>query len=242
MVRFRAKFWPSLIMGLIVVLCLLLSHWQWQRYHLKQALSAGYQAQITAPAVDLRQALATVPAKLSTPLFLSVRVSGQYDNQRQIVVDNHSHQGRAGYEVLTPFLIDNDPNTAILINRGFIPSGRYWHDLPDLRVATTHFKLEGFLVTPEAAFKLGPAIEVVSNPMRVARIDVAALQAHYPYHLLPYVLLLKPKQSGAYVCDWSYPPLFAQRSLGYTFQWLALAMVAMIAWLVISIKRIQNDK
>lgn len=237
MVRFRAKLWPSLVMGLVVVLCLFLSHWQWQRYHLKQALAASYQAQITAPAVDLPQVLTTLPAKTRAPIFLSVRVSGQYDNQRQIVLDNRSHQGRAGYEVFTPFLLNTTPKTAILIDRGFIPSGRYWHQLPDLSVATTSVHLNGFLVKPEASFKLGPAIETVTQPMRVARIDIPVLQAHYPYPLLPYIVLLKPKQSGSYVCEWSYPSLFAQRSLGYTFQWLALALAALIAWLIISIKR-----
>jgi surfeit locus 1 family protein len=238
---FHAKFWHSLLVWLIVVLFLQLSSWQWHRYHLKLDLAASYQAQNKAAAIPLTTALAKAKLQTNTSehVFIKVVATGHYDNQHQIVLDNRSFANKTGYEVLTPLILDTKPGTILLVNRGFIPSGKYWHMLPDLHIGSTQVTLQGILTKPTKAFSLGPVIEASQNPwpLRAARIDLTELQGRYEKPLLPYVLLLAPQQSGSYPCQWSYPQLFAERSLGYTFQWLALACITIILWLVMSIKK-----
>lgn len=223
----------------IVILCLQLSHWQWHRYHTKQALTQAYQQQWQASPIPLAQALSQLPKQAKAPVFIKVTVTGQYDSQHAVVLDNRSQQGQAGYHILTPLRLADSP-AVLLINRGFIPRGPAWQSVPDLQVSTKPVHLTGFLTTPSQGFSLGAAIETpsVSWPLRLARIDFAELRRHYSPAVLPYILLLLPQQTGAYACQWSYPPLFAERSLGYTFQWLALALITVILWFIISFKKV----
>lgn len=219
----------------IVVLFLQLSSWQWHRYHQKLVLQASHQAQLNAPAIPFEQALEQLRRAPTTPVFLSVRVRGRYDAQQQIVLDNRNQAAQAGYEILTPLLLNTHPGTILLVNRGFVPRHSYWHTLPDLQVDTRPVILEGYLSQPTASFALGPAIEANTQlwPLRAARLDLAVLQSYYSQSLLPYVLLLKPQQPGSYLCHWFLPPLSAERSLGYTFQWLVLAILTVVLWWVL---------
>ena len=241
MARYRAriKFWPSLSMALILALFLQLSSWQWHRYHEKLHLQRTYQAASITPEVPLTQALASIPLQAKDNVFLSIAASGHYDPLHQIVLDNRSMGGQPGYEIFTPLLLDTKPATAILIDRGFIPVGQHWQSLPDLTPPSGQVTLKGFLSQAQHNFILGAAIEASLKPwpLRVARIDFNLLQKHYSYPLVPYVIHLKPKQAGSYLCQWSYPQLFAERSLGYTFQWLALAAATLVLWAIISFKR-----
>ncbi len=225
-------------MALILALFLQLSSWQWHRYHEKLQLQTTYQAALTAPEISLNAALVLFSTKSITP-FIAIKLKGHYDTDKQIVLDNRSQAGHPGYEIYTPFVLDDTPNKAILINRGFIPLGHGWKDIPDLTVTTESIQLNGFLTLAAKNFILGPEIEHTLNawPLRLARIDFPLLKSYYPYFLVPYVVLLKPQQIGSYLCQWSFPALFAERSLGYTFQWLALALATIVLWTIISFKK-----
>lgn len=226
-------------MAIILALFLQLSSWQWHRYHEKLSLQKNYQAASSAAEIPYPQALQRIKMAPKAPVFIAVTLSGHYDNDHPIVLDNRSLHGQAGYEIFTPLRIDQAPATAILIDRGFVPSGHHWQSLPDLTVTTATVQLRGFLTAPPTTFSLGPAIEPTTPtwPLRAARIDMQALQSHYPYTLSPHVLLLKPAQPGAFACEWSYPQFFAERSLGYTFQWLALALATLVLWAIMSFKK-----
>ncbi len=234
----HAKFWPSLVMALILALFLQLSSWQWHRYHEKLQLQTTYQAALSAPEISLGAALEQFSVKSTIP-FTAIKLAGHYDTTKQIVMDNRSQAGKPGYEIYTPFILNDTPDKAILINRGFVPLGHGWKDLPDLSVTTESLQLSGFLTLAPRNFILGPEIEhaFAAWPLRLARINFALLKNYYPYSLVPYVVLLKPQQPGSYLCQWSFPSLFAERSLGYAFQWLALALATIILWTIISFKK-----
>jgi surfeit locus 1 family protein len=113
--------------GLTVVLCLLfvvLGHWQWGRAGQKTALWAEFE----------RGAAQVVPlgARTTTdlPRYSRVRVEGRWEPQRQFLLDNRTHDGRAGYEVLTPLWLDD--GRVVLVNRGWVPFAGYRERLPDV--------------------------------------------------------------------------------------------------------------
>jgi cytochrome oxidase assembly protein ShyY1 len=62
-------------------------------------------------------------------VWRSVRVSGSYDAQAQVLVRNRPLDGGYGYEVLVPLLPDSG-GPALLIDRGWLPNGQT-SDAPD---------------------------------------------------------------------------------------------------------------
>ena len=60
--------------------------------------------------------------------------SGQYEPGHQFLLDNMSHGGRAGYQVLTPFRLED--GRLLLVNRGWLPLPDERRErLPDLSAA-----------------------------------------------------------------------------------------------------------
>ncbi len=66
---------------------------------------------------------ATAANLASLPQFTRVRVTGTFDTARQFLLDNISHGGAPGYEVLTVLaLADGSP---VLVDRGWVPFSGY---------------------------------------------------------------------------------------------------------------------
>ena len=121
-------FAPSWLMtGLTVVLCLLflsLGRWQWGRAEQKRELWAQFDRG-AGEVVALGTRTMT-----ELPRYARVRVEGRWEPRRQFLLDNRTHEGRAGYEVLTPLWLDD--GRVVLVNRGWVPFGGYRDQLPDV--------------------------------------------------------------------------------------------------------------
>jgi surfeit locus 1 family protein len=113
--------------GLTVVLCLLflsLGRWQWGRAELKRELWAQFDrgtGEVVSPGTRPMAEL---------PRYARVRIEGRWEPRRQFLLDNRTHDGRAGYEVLTPLWLDD--GRVVLVNRGWVPFGGYRDRLPDV--------------------------------------------------------------------------------------------------------------
>jgi surfeit locus 1 family protein len=113
--------------GLTVVLCLLflsLGRWQWGRAEQKRELWAQFErgtGEVMSPGTRPLSEL---------PRYTRVRVAGRWEPRRQFLLDNRTHDGRAGYEVLTPLWLDD--GRIVLVNRGWVPFGGYRDRLPDV--------------------------------------------------------------------------------------------------------------
>jgi surfeit locus 1 family protein len=113
--------------GLTVVLCLLflsLGRWQWGRAEQKRELWAQFErgtGEVVSPGTRPLTGL---------PRYTRVRVEGRWEPRRQFLLDNRTHDGRAGYEVLTPLWLDD--GRVVLVNRGWVPFGGYRDRLPDV--------------------------------------------------------------------------------------------------------------
>src|SRR5215469_11001209 len=117
----------------MLLLCALfarLSVWQWDRAGYKQQLLAQYQAQGRRAPVPL-DALLRDPTLESLPPYLRISASGRYDSGRQILLQDMTHDGDVGYEVLTPFLMQG--GVIVLVDRGWVAADRAGN-APDVSV------------------------------------------------------------------------------------------------------------
>ncbi|MEM7430401.1 MAG: SURF1 family protein [Pseudomonadota bacterium] len=159
--------------------------------------------------------------------YQSLKATGRFDNDRQMLLDNFVIEGTVGYYVITPFVPDTGGPT-ILVNRGWIPRHRSTPEQPNIEVdassPTTISGRAGSL--PKPGLKMGepftpgqdwPKIGVYPNAAEVA--------AELGEPLDPVVFLLDPQDPNGYFRQWEPEEMSAGRHFAYALQWFAMAAV-----------------
>jgi hypothetical protein len=117
---------------LTIALCVLfvrLGQWQWDRGVHRQAEWDAFARGADAPVTLGVQSLSSLPR------FKRITVAGNWDGVHQFLLDNRSHGGLPGYEVLTP--LDLPDGRVLLVDRGWVPFSGSRAQLPSITLHDT---------------------------------------------------------------------------------------------------------
>jgi surfeit locus 1 family protein len=204
-----------------------LGNWQLGRAREKRALAADFTR--AAPAIEFR-ALAG-----DAPRYQRVLARGSYDADRQFLLDNMSHAGRAGVLVLTPLLLAD--GSAVLVNRGWQSFGATRDALPGVAVTAGPRTVSGRLDDlPHPTIRLDSP-QSAGWPRLVQYPRIEELSALLGRELYPRVILLDPDLPDGYVREWSVPGTTSDRHVGYAVQWFAFAALAVAIWIALGVRR-----
>jgi len=231
--RFAPTVFGTVLMLIGVALFVRLGLWQLHRADEKQALldqyAAGQQSTVELTAAN----------RDSLQRYQQVRASGHYDPGRQILLDNMpSQHGQPGYRVVTPFQLTS--GDWLLVDRGWIPMGRTRMDLPEVPVGGQTRGIVGRLdELPRAGVHLDAPDNPAANWPRVMNFpQQPTLEQALGHSLLKGLLLLDPKQPDGYERVWEAHFSFGpERHIGYAVQWFALAVAAVVIYLILGFKR-----
>lgn len=230
--RFRPVWWsiPLTLFGLALFVSL--GIWQLDRAAFKDSLRQKFEQRLAEDYRSLR-----LETDLADPQYRRFRFVGRYDERRHFLLDNQVHQGRAGYQVITPFYLA-DSDRILLVNRGWAPWGESRAQLPQVMPPALAEEASGIAFVPgEPALALG-RIEVGDDwPQLLPYVDIEALRQQYSPRLLPMVLWLAPEQPGVYVRDWDPIWLPPEKSRAYAVQWFSFAVVALILFVVLNLRK-----
>jgi surfeit locus 1 family protein len=222
------------IAGLLVlgVLFASLGVWQLRRAEASRATRAQFDGG-AAEAV-----LAVLPSELDDTLrFRRVEVRGEYVGRPQFLLDNMLHDGVAGYHVLTALRLVGR-REHVLVNRGWVPTGGDRRDLPDVAVGGDTRAVSGRLERlPRPGMRLGPSAagDGPGDEVVVLQYPTAAeLGQRLGQPVYDYELLLDAAAADGYVREWQAPGVAPERNIAYAGQWLALAIGAVGAALVMA--------
>jgi len=172
--------------------------------------------------------------------FQRVRVTGRWDTQHQFLLDNRTHEGRAGYEVLTPLIRGGDLPT-VLVNRGWVPFSGFRDRLPDVSLTTDGdvqvvgrvdaLPMRGLASGHSPPDVKAPWPKVTSFP------DPGELVAALGRPLEGRILLLDPEEPDGYVRTWGPEGLPAIRHWSYGVQWYAFAVLALVLWVILGMRK-----
>ena len=238
---FRPTLWPTLAMLVLCALFLALADWQWHRAEYKEALLAQYAAQAKRAPVSLDALLADATLE-SFPRYLRVEAQGRYDPMRQVLLDDMTHDGEVGYEVLTPFLMQG--GVVALVDRGWVAADAAGK-APDVSVSAAPRRIQAVIGTlPSPGLKLGePAPPAAGWPKHLFYPTLTELRPFFGPKLMTPVLHLDPAQPDGYLRDMTLdvglPPA---RHWGYMFQWLMLAAAVFVVWLVVNLRRGRGER
>lgn len=233
--RFAPR-WPWTVAVLLAVpLFVSLGFWQWHRGEYRSAQWADFARTDVAPVETSAGSLERLPR------FTRVRVSGEFEPAKQFLLDNISHDGAPGYEVLTVLrLVDG---SHLLVNRGWIPFSGYRDRLPDIALQAEGVQqLTGRLSTlPVAGMAAGrlPPAEEGSWPRVTSFPSNEELQRAWGAPLLAPVLLLDADSGPGYLRDWRPPGISPERNFSYAVQWWSFALLAAAMYIGFNLKRVK---
>src|SRR6266542_978045 len=169
------------------------------------------------------------PGRAAAPAWTRVRVTGQYDTSREILVRNRTVEGVVGFEVLTPLVLAD--GSALLVDRGWLrapPGGAT--AVPQVPPPPSgQVNVVGPVRLPES--RADPAVRR-GDHLEVRRIDPARAAPALPYPLYgAYVILDTQEPPGAAGLR-SIPPEHqdALQNAGYVVQWWLLAALTLVGF------------
>jgi cytochrome oxidase assembly protein ShyY1 len=222
--------------ALAVALCIAfvgLGRWQWQRGQARQEEWDAF-----ARGADEVRPLAS--SKLDdVTRFARVSLTGHFRPDRQFLLDNRTHAGVPGYEVLTPLELPD--GRAVLVDRGWVAFTGSRARLPNVSfapapVVTLVGRVDNL---PSAGLDYGRAPPVLNGswPRLTSYPRMSELSAALNRILERRIVLLDPSAADGYVRAWQPPGLPPARHWAYAIQWWLFAATLVVLWSVASVRR-----
>jgi surfeit locus 1 family protein len=230
--RFAPRWYYTLLTIAVMPLFVSLGFWQWHRGEYRSAQWDGF-ARADVPAIETSAA-----TLVRLPRFTRVRVTGEFHSGRQFVLDNMSHNGAPGYEVLTVLQLAD--GSRLLVNRGWIPFSGFRDQLPDVAVESSPLAVTGRLSSlPIAGIASGrmPPAAAGDWPRLTSFPSMLELSRTLGEPLLDSVLLLDAESGPGYLRDWRPPGISPDRNYAYAVQWWSFAVLALAMFVGFNLKR-----
>ena len=163
--------------------------------------------------------------------FRRVRAEGVYQPDGQVLIRNRTHQGAAGYWVLTPLRLAD--GAVVAVNRGWVPHSAgtgatpMGFSPPDEPVAI--IGLARATVTATRLLQADPAQGVLTE---MARPDLARLAQQIDGPLLPAYIQLQTQVPSPGDLPIPVPPpdLSEGSHLAYAVQWFIFATITLVGY------------
>ncbi len=230
--RSRNFVWVTLALCVGLALTVRLGFWQLSRAQEKQDRHQAIAQQQAEPELETT-VLLEQPAYFAS-LHRRVHLSGRWLPEHTVYLDNRAMNGRAGFWVLTPLVLNGD--TRVLVQRGWVP--RHQVDrtaLPPIDTPSGVVRVQGRLSPPPSELmQLGSeqvSVHAASGLSRIRQnINLAQFAVETGGPLVATVLQTDPASDGL-VRDWPEISAGVDKHHAYAFQWFALAALQLMLYL-----------
>ncbi|HYN56756.1 MAG TPA: SURF1 family cytochrome oxidase biogenesis protein [Motilibacterales bacterium] len=215
----------------MLVLCVILARWQWNRYQVRLAENDRLDAALSAPAAPVDELLDAAPASSGAPAlpeeleWRTVTATGTFDAEAEAAVRRRPLDGRNGFWIVTPLVTDAG---TLLVNRGWAPAGSDATTAPDVPAPPSGE------VTVTGRLRPAEVTQVTDAPPegQAWAADPEVLVA--PAEALRYNAYVQLSSStpdaGAELTSLAVPGHRGLNNLVYSVQWLIFGLVGLIGW------------
>ncbi|MBC7916610.1 MAG: SURF1 family protein [Rhodoferax sp.] len=216
------------ILGLMVTVSL--GQWQLRRAAEKLALQAAIDSQAGKPALDgvaLQRS-----SDLRTLVHQPVVLRGTWDVAHTVYLDNRQMQGRVGFFVMTPLVLEGT-RTAIVVQRGWVARDfQNRSHLPMVQTPPGVVEVQGRMALPPS--KLYAPGQEQPGAIR-QNLDLNAYKAETGLPLMAMTLQQTGAASEGVLRDWPVVNSGVDKHYGYAAQWFALAalIAGLYLWFIV---------
>jgi surfeit locus 1 family protein len=237
-ISFNYKLLPTLIFIIFFTLFIKLGFWQLDRADQKKIINMAFAERQHQPPIQLNKETIQMPIK--DIIWHHVTLSGEFLNEKNIILDNQIREEKAGFLIYTPFKI-LDSNGIILINRGWHPLTNSRKDIPDIPPIREMQIIEGEVSQmPSSGISLGKVLteKLNDSSFRIQKMDYDILKSLISKDLMSYeVKLKKPIFDKTYILDSGMPVPDSDKNYGYAFQWFAMAFTLFIIFIRLGVQK-----
>lgn len=212
-------------------LCVGLGFWQLHRANEKRAIEKTAQQSQLLPA----QSIESAELSAGNLAFRKVLIEGKFDNAHVFFLDNRTHQGKPGYEVLVPF--ESKQGNTYIVNRGWVAATDSRQILPTITAIQDQQQIEGYIYVPTSEpIVLAEDKLSLQWPKVVSKADLRQISGILQKQVFPYTIRLLQDKDDGLIRQWPVVNMSPMRHIGYAVQWFAMA-VALIILFIWSIKK-----
>jgi len=226
---------PTIVTLLIVYAMVTLGQWQYE----KGEYISNQQDKINERRHLLPVGIEELPLAQEDRIFVPVMVSGSFDTERHFYFDNRIVNGVAGYDIFTPFRMDD--GNVILVNRGWLKQGRTRQDLPEFETVSSRVRLRALMDRPPSKdFLLAENVHGnLSWPMVLQYVDTQEISGMLGYEVMPMVLRLDKDADHGFYREIPVLKLDSAKNTGYAFQWYAMLAALLVIYIAVNTKKRQ---
>ncbi len=235
--RFQFRLIPALAVLLGLALFTYLGVWQANKGDLLATELAQRALRSQLGATVVTGQLMNAQAVQDAPLT----VTGTFDAQHQIFLDNRQENGQPGVHVITPLKIEGS-QMRILINRGWIGWGSGRTVLPVVATPVGRVQITGLASVPSSKkFFLMPDHPEVQAQLW-SRLDLERFQKLLDSPLQPVVLQQTESDApDTLVRNWAPPDDRVSKHRGYAFQWFGMAAALLLFYVLASFHKSERS-
>lgn len=248
----RRPLWilSHVLIAILIAVLLSLGFWQRSRYYEELDRKQELEAAAAAEPVDLDEVVDpdTQPGHVSDDAaYTRVRITGVFDVDNEVLVNNRSLDGSPGAWVLTPLVPstgDEDggggrgsPGAArpVAVVRGWVPLATAERGVPvvEAPVADGAVTVTGVVQLTQERGSLGPTDPAEGHLDDLARVDLVRFSRQLPYDLEPVWVLqdgVEPSTGAELPLPVSLQPGDPSQNFSYMFQWWIFASIAIIGY------------
>lgn len=204
--------------------------WQLDRAAQKTAIQHARTERIRQPVLDAA-GLARDVSQAPGQVHRRVQLQGRWDASGTVALDNRTMQGRSGFLVVTPLVLDD--GRTVVVQRGWLPRDPADRTrLASYRTPTDAVNVQGRIaLEPSRLYELGPSGE---GPIR-QNLDLAVYAQSLRRPLAPVVVIQDepdPPLEDGLLRRWADPVSDVHKHHGYAFQWFGLStlVVTLYVW------------
>lgn len=240
--RYSITFEKAPTLAYLCLLPLLIALGTWQLGRSEEKRSFLKQQEQGLASSEIIQLSTTIDANVDALRYKKVQAAGHYDQAHQFLIDNQISEGKAGYFVLTPFVLQGEAQ-AVLVNRGWVPLNQNRSVLPDVQIKNDQTVISGRINRfPSVGIKLaGAEIPSDSWPSVLQVVDTHVLEKKLAYSLFPFQIELDKELPEGFKREWQTTTIMLpEQHTAYAIQWFALAFALTLLFIWYSCKR--NDE
>lgn len=233
--KYSSLFLPAILITITIVLLMSLGFWQLDRAQQKKDI------QLQRLAASNKPLLAIDASQILNKHYHNVILSGRYITDKQFIYDNQVLQQKAGYYVLTPFLIDGS-NKAIIVNRGFVAWQQGYREVnKDIGVNTDNTEIVAQLIpTPGKRLELDNSDTTAKFPLMIQAVNIDLMSNLIERELINSFALLSPDADNGFLRQWQPSSAGVSKHIGYAIQWFLMAFILFIISIYLIIKNRNN--